>query len=181
MNDLEKALQKLRDDALQAEIDSMQEGTAKKVAQINLDYQRRPKPSTMPSSMIIKLQGELNPGTGRTNSPPFATPMNRNRNKEFGEATLPHIDIDNLFASERQSWNEYMIQYGNFRERLQATKDEYDRKIAEAGTEGERKVLEAEKQRTLAELEVEGSTWAQELSSLTVKPSRSSYPRRRKS
>lgn len=50
LNDLEKALQKLRDDALQAEIDSMQEGTAKKVAQINLDYQRRPKPSTMPSS-----------------------------------------------------------------------------------------------------------------------------------
>lgn len=168
LNDLEKALQKLRDDALQAEIDSMQEGTAKKVAQINLDYQRRAEAINNAEQQIIKLQGELT----REQADQLAAVRNANesqRNKEFGEATLPHIDIDNLFASERQSWNEYMIQYGNFRERLQATKDEYDRKIAEAGTEGERKVLEAEKQRTLAELEVEGSTWAQELSSLTVK------------
>ena len=168
LNDLEKALQKLRDDALQAEIDSMQEGTAKKVAQINLDYQRRAEAINNAEQQIIKLQGELT----RKQADQLAAVRNANesqRNKEFGEATLPHIDIDNLFASERQSWNEYMIQYGNFRERLQATKDEYDRKIAEAGTEGERKVLEAEKQRTLAELEVEGSTWAQELSSLTVK------------
>ena len=168
LNDLEKALQKLRDDALQAEIDSMQEGTAKKVAQINLDYQRRAEALNNAEQQIIKLQGELT----REQAEQLAAVRNANesqRNKEFGEATLPHIDIDNLFASERQSWNEYMIQYGNFRERLQATKDEYDRKIAEAGTEGERKVLEAEKQRTLAELEVEGSTWAQELSSLTVK------------
>lgn len=168
LNDLEKALQKLRDDALQAEIDSMQEGTAKKVAQINLDYQRRAEAINNAEQQIIKLQGELT----REQAEQLAAVRNANesqRNKEFGEATLPHIDIDNLFASERQSWNEYMIQYGNFRERLQATKDEYDRKIAEAGTEGERKVLEAEKQRTLAELEVEGSTWAQELSSLTVK------------
>ena len=168
LNDLEKALQKLRDDALQAEIDSMQEGTAKKVAQINLDYQRRAEAINNAEQQIIKLQGELT----REQADQLAAVRNANesqRNKEFGEATLPHTDIDNLFASERQSWNEYMIQYGNFRERLQATKDEYDRKIAEAGTEGERKVLEAEKQRTLAELEVEGSTWAQELSSLTVK------------
>lgn len=168
LNDLEKALQKLRDDALQAEIDSMQKGTAKKVAQINLDYQRRAEAINNAEQQIIKLQGELT----REQAEQLAAVRNANesqRNKEFGEATLPHTDIDNLFASERQSWNEYMIQYGNFRERLQATKDEYDRKIAEAGTEGERKVLEAEKQRTLAELEVEGSTWAQELSSLTVK------------
>lgn len=168
LNDLEKALQKLRDDALQAEIDSMQEGTAKKVAQINLDYQRRAEAINNAEQQIIKLQGELT----REQAEQLAAVRKANesqRNKEFGEATLPHIDIDNLFASERQSWNEYMIQYGNFRERLQATKDEYDRKIAKAGTEGERKVLEAEKQRTLAELEVEGSTWAQGLSSLTVK------------
>ena len=168
IKNLEKKLQQLRDEALQAEINSMQEGTAKKVAQINLDYQRRAEAINNAEQQIIKLQGELT----REQAEQLAAVRNANEsqwNKEFGEATLPHIDIDNLFASERQSWNEYMIQYGNFRERLQATKDEYDRKIAEAGTEGERKVLEAEKQRTLAELEVEGSTWAQELSSLTVK------------
>lgn len=168
IKNLEKKLKQLRDEALQAEINSMKEGTAKKVAQINLDYQRRAEAINNAEQQIIKLQGELT----RKQADQLAAVRNANesqRNKEFGEATLPHIDIDNLFASERQSWNEYMIQYGNFRERLQATKDEYDRKIAEAGTEGERKVLEAEKQRTLAELEVEGSTWAQELSSLTVK------------
>lgn len=34
-------MQKLRDDALQAEVDSMKDGTAKKLAQIDLDYQKR--------------------------------------------------------------------------------------------------------------------------------------------
>ena len=38
---LNQKLQKLRDDALQAEVDSMKDGTAKKLAQIDLDYQKR--------------------------------------------------------------------------------------------------------------------------------------------
>lgn len=41
LKELSQKLQKLRDDALQAEVDSMKDGTAKKLAQIDLDYQKR--------------------------------------------------------------------------------------------------------------------------------------------
>ena len=41
LKELTKQLHKLRDDALQAEVDSMKDGTAKKLAQIDLDYQKR--------------------------------------------------------------------------------------------------------------------------------------------
>lgn len=56
MNDLGKALQKLRDDALQAEIDSMKDGTEKRVAQIELDYQRRAEAINEAEQRIIELQ-----------------------------------------------------------------------------------------------------------------------------
>lgn len=59
MNDLGKALQKLRDDALQAEIDSMKDGTEKRVAQIELDYQRRAEAINEAEQRIIELQGKL--------------------------------------------------------------------------------------------------------------------------
>lgn len=56
LNDLGKALQKLRDDALQAEIDSMKDGTEKRVAQIELDYQRRAEAINEAEQRIIELQ-----------------------------------------------------------------------------------------------------------------------------
>lgn len=59
LNDLGKALQKLRDDALQAEIDSMKDGTEKRVAQIELDYQRRAEAINEAEQRIIELQGKL--------------------------------------------------------------------------------------------------------------------------
>ena len=67
-NDLGKALQKLRDDALQAEIDLMKDGTEKRVAQIELDYQRRAEAINEAEQRIIELQGKLTQKQERANS-----------------------------------------------------------------------------------------------------------------
>ena len=69
--------------------------------------------------------------------------------------------------NEEQALNDYLLKYGTFREKLQATNDKYVRAIAEAGTEGERQALMADKNRVIAELEVQGSQWAKNILTLT--------------
>lgn len=53
---LNQKLQKLRDDALQAEVDSMKDGTAKKLAQIDLDYQKRARAIQEAEKKLFELQ-----------------------------------------------------------------------------------------------------------------------------
>jgi DNA repair exonuclease SbcCD ATPase subunit len=94
------------------------------------------------------------------------------RNKERGTALLVgqigHAELSAQFDEEIQSWDEYLQKYGTFREKLQATKDIYDRKIEKAGSIGERKALEAERDAAVAEIEVQAGQWVRELTGKTM-------------
>lgn len=56
LKELNQKLQKLRDDALQSEVDSMKDGTAKKLAQIDLDYQKRARAIQEAEKKLFELQ-----------------------------------------------------------------------------------------------------------------------------
>ena len=58
---------------------------------------------------------------------------------------------------------EYLAEYGTFRERLLATKERYDRWMAEAATEAETAQIARERDAALASFEVEASEWASEI------------------
>ena len=171
LNDLGKALQKLRDDALQAEIDLMKDGTEKRVAQIKLDYQRRAKAINETEQRIIELQGKLT----QKQKEQFAIlrQENDNRRKNERHEAIAGPPIDTNFAEywkkEQADWDEYYMKYGTFREKMQATKDYYDRKMAEATTEGARAAIQAERDAALAVFEVQASDWAKEIVNLSVK------------
>lgn len=171
LNDLGKALQKLRDDALQAEIDSMKDGTEKRVAQIELDYQRRAEAINEAEQRIIELQGKLT----QKQEEQFAIlrQVNDNRRKNERHEAIAGPPIDTNFAEywkkEQADWDEYYMKYGTFREKMQATKDYYDRKMAEATTEGARAAIQAERDAALAVFEVQASDWAKEIVNLSVK------------
>lgn len=62
-----------------------------------------------------------------------------------------------------ESWDEYLIQFGTFRERWDATQRKYDREIKHAQTVGERKALEAERDAALAAFRVQAGEWAKDL------------------
>lgn len=170
-NDLGKALQKLRDDALQAEIDLMKDGTEKRVAQIELDYQRRAEAINEAEQRIIELQGKLT----QKQEEQFAIlrQENDNRRKNERHEAIAGPPIDTNFAEywkkEQADWDEYYMKYGTFREKMQATKDYYDRKMAEATTEGARAAIQAERDAALAVFEVQASDWAKEIVNLSVK------------
>lgn len=170
LNDLAKELQKLRDDALQAEIDSMRDGTEKRVAQIELDYQRRAEAINEAEQRIIELQGKLT----QKQEEQFAKlrQVNDNRRKNERHEAIAGPPIDTNFAEywkkEQADWDEYYMKYGTFREKIQATKDYYDRKMAEATTEGARAAIQAERDAALAVFEVQASDWAKEIVNLSV-------------
>lgn len=170
LNDLAKAIQKLRDDALQAEIDSMKDGTEKRVAQIELDYQRRAEAINEAEQRIIELQGKLT----QKQEEQFAIlrQENDNRRKNERHEAIAGPPIDTNFAEywkkEQADWDEYYMKYGTFREKMQATKDYYDRKMAEATTEGARAAIQAERDAALAVFEVQASDWAKEIVNLSV-------------
>lgn len=171
LKELNQKLQKLRDDALQAEVDSMKDGTAKKLAQIDLDYQKRARAIQEAEAEIRRLQdGELT-----KNQQAQIEALNKANETQHGKErgrvllsgqTSPE-DISSQFDEEIRSWDEYLQKYGTFREKLQATKDIYDRRIEEAGTVGERKSLEAERDAAVAEIEVQAGEWIRELTDKT--------------
>ena len=173
LKELNQKLQKLRDDALQAEVDSMKDGTAKKLAQIDRDYQRRARAIETAEAEIRRLQdGELT-----KNQQAQIEALNKANETQHGKErgrvllsgqTSPE-DISSQFDEEIKSWDGYLQKYGTFREKLQATKDIYDRRIEEAGTVGERKSLEAERDVAVAEIEVQAEQWIRELTDKTKK------------
>jgi len=171
LNDLGKALQKLRDDALQAEIDSMKDGTEKRVAQIELDYQRRAEAINEAEQRIIELQGKLTQKQEELFAILRQENDNRRKNERHEAIAGPPIDTNfaEYWKKEQADWDEYYMKYGTFREKMQATKDYYDRKMAEATTEGARAAIQAERDAALAVFEVQASDWAKEIVNLSVK------------
>lgn len=301
LKELTKQLQKLRDDALQAEVDSMKEGTAKKLAQIDLDYQKRARaiqeaekkllelqekeidaqykndtsserflagqqmiaqykgnvnhlarplveaaelvkkgwedagegiatvfssqygildakgkvteilvtpilpngdilsPQELEDYIYTKLEGAQNILAADTKGLVIATNVaadgsagekyhelqkvyyadnikaaegvriytealrefnKEQRNKErasvSGIAVTPE-GLSDVVNKEIQAWNEYSREYGNFREKLQATKEYYDERIRKATTQGDRERLKKERDAALAEIETKQS------------------------
>lgn len=167
---LNQKLQKLRDDALQAEVDSMKDGTAKKLAQIDRDYQKRARAIQEAEAEIRRLQdGELT-----KNQQAQIEALNKANKAQYQRdlsgisgISLTPEGFAEIINKETQSWNEYLQKYGTFREKLQATKDIYDRRIEEAGTVGERKSLEAERDAAIVEIEVQAGEWIRELTDKT--------------
>lgn len=160
LKELTKQLQKLRDDALQAEVDSMKEGTAKKLAQIDLDYQKRARAIQEAEKRIRELQGgELAKGQ-QAQIKALKDANNAQRNEErasvSGIAVTPE-GLSDVVNKEIQAWNEYLREYGNFREKLQATKEDYDERIRKATTQGDRERLKKERDAALAEIETKQS------------------------
>lgn len=171
LKELTKQLQKLRDDALQAEVDSMKEGTAKKLAQIDLDYQKRARAIQEAEERIRELQsGELTKGQ-QAQIKALNDANNAQRTEERASVSSISISPEGLASTINkniQYWDEYLQKYGTFREKLQATKDIYDRKIENAGSIGERKALEAERDAAVAEIEVQAGQWVRELTGKTM-------------
>ena len=168
-----KLAKQLQYDADQATIDAMVEGTDKKIAQIELDYKKRKDAIQQQEADLMakqggtltddqrKLFGSLHEG----NADAYADAMNV---AIFGDTDALAKEAFDRVKAEKDAWNEYLVEYGTFKERVKAITIKYNKAIADADTEAERKVLEAERDALLAEYKAQASDWAKSLVDMTT-------------
>lgn len=115
---------KLQNEVDKAAVDAMEEGTMKKIAQIQMDYRMRKQEIEKEQADLIAKQEKPLTAEQQTSFDALHAENERVKAKA----------IEKTFADEMAVRDEYLIQYGNQRERELAIKRKYDKLIAEAGT-----------------------------------------------
>ena len=155
------AEQKLNDNLIaleqenqQAWLDLQDEGTEKKLAQIDADYEKR-------KAEIAKKAREL----VDTNRQAGVTDVNANglttdQQSSIDEANRLNAENrikqeEEVYKAEAAAMRTYLQEYGTFQQRKLAITQEYADKIAKAQAEGDRLTLEKERDRKLSGMEAE--------------------------
>lgn len=146
---LQKELLSLRRQNQQSEIDLMKEGSDKKIAQLNLDYDRE-----LDTIRAREKEWREAQGGKLTKEQTIEIRMAKvNAGAELGNATSDVIH-EQIEAEER-AMNEYLKEYGSYLEKRQAITELYNEKIAKATTEGERLSLAEGMKKELADVDNE--------------------------
>lgn len=156
--------------ALQAEnaqeyIDRMKDGTEKKLAQIEYDYNRRKEEIARQEAEWKRENKEAGVSTGGNGLTPGqrdALAGARDSNDKSRSAALAAIFEDER-EKEAQAMRDYLAEYGSYEEKKLAITKEYEKRIAEATTEGGRKTLQEELKEKMAGLDLkelkDGLNW----------------------
>ena len=146
---LQKELLSLRRQNQQSEIDLMKEGSDKKIAQLNLDYDRE-----LDTIRAREKEWREAQGGKLTKEQTIEIRMAKvNAGVKLGNATSDVIH-EQIEAEER-AMNEYLKEYGSYLEKRQAITELYNEKIAKATTEGERLSLAEGMKKDLADVDNE--------------------------
>lgn len=167
-SDYTRFLKELAAEGAQAEVDAMREGTEKKLAQIDLEYEQREAKIREREAKLREIYGANIPAAMQADIAAMRSANTAKRADARHNALATPMDssvewLVKQFDAEEAAMNDYLEKYGTFRERIQAIKDKYDKKISEAETEGERMAAEAELAEILATYELRLSGFVEEI------------------
>ena len=154
---LAKDLAVLQAENRKEEIDRMQAGTEKKLAQIEYDYKARKEEINRQEAdwkRENKEAGISTGGNGLTPEQTDALAAARDSNDKNRSAALA-ATFEEEKEKEAEAMRDYLSEYGNYEEKKLAITQEYEKRIAEAATEGEQKTLQEELKKKLADLDME--------------------------
>lgn len=148
--DLNNRLKTLQQKNTDETISLMQEGTEKKLAQIKNDYAKR-------KAEIDKQEAEFKKKNKEAGKKVTLTSAQSNAlNKARDLATQEYNKkLDEVNREALTSMRDYLKEYGSLYQQKQAIAEEYEEKIAKAQTEGEKKTLQQEKKKALANFDYE--------------------------
>lgn len=157
--------QKLSDELLslqeknqQAEIDLMKDGTDKKLKQIEADYEAQRNAIAKQERDWAKENKEA--GVADVNDNGLTTDQQAEidrANKLNEDRRLKSIlEVQKAEQEANQeAMNRYLQEYGTFQKRKKAITDEYNKKIADASTDGEKLILQKQMEEALSDIDME--------------------------
>lgn len=141
--ELSDALLKLERDLEQERINQLVEGGEKERAQIALNYQMREDEIKRQEDALKEKQGGALTEEQTSQFAQLRAYSAAQRDKENADVA----------AAERKAMNEYLAEYGEYQEKRLAIAELYAEKIAKATNEWERKGIEKERDKELADLD----------------------------
>jgi len=162
---LAQELAALQSENAQEYIDRMKDSTEKKLAQIEYDYNRRKEEIARQEAewkRENKEAGVSTGGNGLTPGQADALAGARDSNDKNRSVALAAIFEDER-EKEARAMRDYLAEYGSYEEKRLAITKEYEKRIAEATTEGGRKTLQEELKKKMAGLDLkelkDGLNW----------------------
>lgn len=148
-------LLQLQQDNEQREIDAMDEGTAKRLAQINHDFEVRRKEIEKQEKDWKKQNIEAGITTEENG-------LTKEQSDALADAYAQNVQQQakaqaELRKEEQQAMRDYLKEYGEYQEKRLAITEDYAERIKNAQNDGERKTLEAERDKTLADLDTQAT------------------------
>lgn len=136
------------------EIDLMEEGTDKKLAQIEHDFEEQKKKIKEKAAELAKLNKELGikgvNGNGLTSGQQEEIDEANRLNEENRKKSESEV-----YKSEIASMRDYLKEYGTFQQKKLAIAEEYAEKIKKAQNEGERLKFEKERDSSIRQVDID--------------------------
>lgn len=148
--ELNEDLKQLQQENIDTDISQMQEGTEKKLAQIKNDYAKRKAEIDKQEAEFKKKNKEAGKKVTLTSAQSDALSKARDLATQEYNKKLDEVNREAL-----TSMRDYLKEYGSLYQQKQAIAEEYEEKIAKAQTEGEKKTLQQEKKKALANFDYE--------------------------
>ncbi|HIY88208.1 MAG TPA: hypothetical protein H9824_05840 [Candidatus Bacteroides pullicola] len=150
---LDEILQ-LRADNEDRQVDLMADGTEKELAEIDLRYKRiRDKVKELEANLTKEQGGKLTPEQLAL----FGEAYNQIDRQQARDRAGVGVDDDTekRLEAEQEAMNRYLKDYGTFQERKKAIADEYNQKIADASTDGDKLILQKQMEEALSDIDME--------------------------
>lgn len=148
--ELNEELKQLQQENIDTDISQMQEGTEKKLAEIKNDYAKRKAEIDKQEAEFKKKNKEAGKKASLTSAQSDALSKARDLATQEYNKKLDEVNREAL-----TSMRDYLKEYGSLYQQKQAITEEYEEKIAKAQTEGEKKMLQQEKKKALANFDYE--------------------------
>lgn len=148
--ELNEDLKQLQQENIDTDISQMQEGTEKKLAEIKNDYAKRKAEIDKQETEFKKKNKEAGKKATLTSAQSDALSKARELATQEYNKKLDEVNREAL-----TSMRDYLKEYGSLYQQKQAIADEYEEKIAKAQTEGEKKTIQQEKKKALANFDYE--------------------------
>lgn len=131
----------------QSEIDILKDGTDKKIAQINLDYQKQ-MDAIAKQERTLREQNKVQKIDGLTDEQQTALDAQRK-----AAETTRDKQIADTYKADLAYMRDYLKEYGSFQQQKLAIAEEYNRRIAESTNDWEKRSLAKERDAAMSKLD----------------------------